>query len=183
LGKIYSDIDARLASFIERQHVFFVATAPAGSGGHVNLSPKGLDTFRILGPRSVGYLDVVGSGAETIAHLRQNGRITIMFCAFDGPPRILRLYGRGTVVERATDRHDELARNFPAHMSARAIIKVDVTRIADSCGYGVPVMDFRGARDSHFRWAEHLGPDGLEVYKKENNLVSIDGLVALSGEG
>lgn len=181
MGKVYPEIDARLTAFIEKQQVFFVASAPAGSDGYVNLSPKGLDSFRILSPHSVGYVDVVGSGAETIAHIRQNGRITIMFCAFEGPPKILRLYGNGAVVESGADGFDALAESFPDHASARAIIKVDVTRIADACGYGVPVMDFKAHRDSHFNWADHLGPEGLEAYKQENNLTSIDGIPALSG--
>ena len=183
MGKVYPEIDKRLTAFIERQQMFFVATAPLGSEGYINVSPKGLESFRILGPRSVGYVDLVGSGAETIAHLRQNGRITIMFCAFDGPPKILRLYGQGTVLERGSEGFDEIAGEFPDHASARSIITVDVTRVADACGYGVPVMDFKSHRDSHFRWAEHQGPDGLEAYKKENNLTSIDGLPALSETG
>jgi len=180
LGKVYPEIETKLADFIQRQHMFFVATAPNGSDGHVNMSPKGLESFRILGPRTVGYLDLTGSGAETIAHLRQNGRITIMFCAFDGPPKILRLYGHGTVNEPGDDGFTELAKTFPQPKSTRSIITVDVDRVADACGYGVPVMDFKSDRESHFRWADHLGPDGLKAYKEENNFESIDGLAALS---
>ena len=182
MAEFFETLSDEHRRFIERQHVFFVATAPA-DGGHINLSPKGLSSFRVLDTNRVAYLDLTGSGAETIAHLRQNGRITIMFCAFDGPPKILRLYGRGMVVERDSHGFAELARQFPDRMSARAIITVDVTRIADACGYGVPVMDFRADRDSHLNWADHLGPDGLEAYKRDNNLASIDGLPALSGGG
>ncbi len=179
MGKLYEEIDDRLRGFIEAQHVFFVATAPAGPSGHVNLSPKGLDTFRVLGPRSVAYLDYVGSGAETIAHLRENGRITIMVCAFEGPPRILRLYGRGEVVEPRDPGFAELRSLFPSEPEARGIIRVDVTRIADSCGFGVPLYTYEGARDQLLTWAGRKGEDGLAAYQAERNAASIDGLPAL----
>src|SRR5262245_32572530 len=139
MGKLYAEIDERLRAFIEAQHVFFVATAPAGAGGHVNLSPKGLDTFRILGPSQIGYLDYVGSGAETIAHLRENGRIVVMLCAFEGAPRIVRLHGRGRVLEPQDPEFAALRPRFPAETPARALICVDLERIGDSCGYGVPL--------------------------------------------
>src|SRR5262247_848157 len=137
MGKLYPEIDERLRAFIEAQHVFFVATAPSGASGHVNLSAKGLDTFRILGPSQVGYLDYVGSGAETIAHLRENGRITIMLCAFQGPPRIVRLYGRGDVLEPRDLEFAALRPSFPPEPAGRAIVRISITRIADSCGFGV----------------------------------------------
>ena len=179
MGKLYSELDERLIDFIKRQHIFFVASAPSGTDGHVNLSPKGLDSFRILNANRVAYQDIVSSGAETIAHLRQNGRMTIMFCAFEGPPKILRLYGHGEVFEPGSPNYDALADQFPKLISCRSIIQVEVTRIADSCGYGVPLFEFQKHRDSHIRWAEQLGPEGLKQYRNDNNLRSIDGLPAL----
>ena len=159
MGKLYPELDERLTKFIARQSVFFVATAPClaadGDGGHVNLSPKGYrDTFAVLGPLQVAYLDLTGSGAETIAHLRQNGQITMMFCSFDRQPKILRLYGAGRVVLPGAADWDDLAAHFPAtglggneRGSERAIIVVDLDRIADSCGYAVPVMELAEERD------------------------------------
>ena len=135
MGKVYDQIDEKLAAFIGRQHLFFVGTAPTGPDGHLNVSPKGLDTFRILGPKSVAYLDLTGSGIETVAHLRQNGRVTIMFCAFEGRPLILRLYGRGRVVEPGDPEWDGLIAEFPEYPGVRSVIVVDVERVADSCGY------------------------------------------------
>jgi len=179
LGKIHSEIDSRLARFIDNQHVFFVATAPLDPGGRINLSPKGLDTFCILGPTSVAYLDLVGSGVETVAHLRENGRIVLMFCAFEGPPNILRLYGRGEAIEPGDEEWDELVANFPPRRSARSVVRVSVDRIADSCGYGVPLYSFEGERDALDKWAEKRGDDGLRDYRNENNRESIDGLPGL----
>lgn len=181
MGKVYEAIDARLAEWIGRQHLFFVATAPCGAEGHVNLSPKGLDALRILGPREVAYLDLVGSGAETIAHLRENGRIVLMWCAFEGPPKILRLHGRGEALEPGEPGFDALAARFPAHASTRAIVRVDVTRISDSCGYGVPLFAYQGERPQLDQWAERKGPEGLRRYQLEHNLESLDGLPALRG--
>jgi hypothetical protein len=194
MGKTFSEIDDRLRGFIERQRVFFVGSAPLAGDGHVNLSPKGpIGSLRVLGPRSVAYLDVVGSGAETIAHLRENGRIVIMLCAFEGPPKILRLHGRGTVVTPDDPRFDELlercAFDAPADVpeARRAIIEVDVTRIADACGYGVPLMSYAGEREHHELWAAKKlrtrGPDALEEYKAQKNAVSIDGLPAVEATG
>jgi hypothetical protein len=191
MGKVYAELDERLRQFIERQSVFFVATAPCltsgGDGGHVNVSPKGYrDTFAILGPRQVAYLDLTGSGAETIAHVRQNGQITIMFCSFDRQAKILRLYGNGRIVLPADAEWDELAANFPAsgygssEPSRRAIIVVDLDRIADSCGYAVPVMDLVQERDVLVRHDERKTPAELAAYRAEKNAVSIDGLPALS---
>ena len=179
MGEVYDGIDDKLREFIEAQHVFFVATAPSGESGHVNLSPKGLDSFRVLGPRSVAYVDYVGSGAETIAHLRENGRITIMLCSFEGPPKILRLHGRGRVLEPPDDDFAELRPRFPADPKARSIIRVDVERISDSCGYGVPVMSYEADRTLLRQWAEKKGNEKLEAYQIEKNAESIDGLPAL----
>ena len=189
MGKLYDSIDESLAAWVRAQHLFFVATAPL-AGGHVNTSPKGLDSLRVLGPRSVSYLDFSGSGVETIAHLRENGRITLMFCAFSGPPRILRLQGRGTVVMVGQPDYERALQPFaplePAlRASARAVISVEIDRIADSCGYGVPLMSYEGDRTQIPDWTENrlrkLGPEGLLAYRRQKNLVSIDGLPGLEG--
>ena len=179
MGKTYAEIDARLRSFIARQHVFFVASAPAGPGGHVNCSPKGLDTLRILGPTRVAYLDFVGSGVETIAHVRQNGRVVVMFCAFEGPPNIVRLHGRGTIVEPSDSEFAPLLASFDAMPGVRAIVRVDLTRISDSCGYGVPLLRYEGERAQMGEWAERKGESGLEKYQREKNAISLDGLPGL----
>ena len=137
MGKLYDEITADLADWLGQQRVFFVATAPIAAGGLLNCSPKGMDTLRILGPREVAYLDLTGSGIETIAHLRENGRIVFMFCAFEGPPKIVRFYGTGEVFARGTPDYERLRMLFPDHPGARAVIRADLTRIGDSCGYAV----------------------------------------------
>jgi Pyridoxamine 5'-phosphate oxidase len=177
MGK-HDSIDSGLQSFIESQQMFFVATAPA-VGGHVNLSPKGLDTFRIIGPRTVIYLDYIGSGAETIAHLRDSGRIAIMFCAFDGPPNIVRLQGRGEALEPQDPEYSRLRGMFPDTPTARSIIKVSVDRISDSCGFGVPLYEFKRHRDQLAAWANHKGDEGLLEYQMKKNQTSVDGLPGL----
>jgi len=176
---LLAEIDATVKKFIEAQPMFFVATAPLAAEGHLNLSPKGLDAFRILGPKQVAYLDVTGSGIETVAHLKENGRIIFMFCAFQGPPKIVRLHGHGRVLEPSAPEFAAMATYFPAYPSARAIIVADITRVADSCGYGVPLMQFESARQQHFAWAGKKGAEGLKTYRKENNSRSIDGLEGL----
>jgi hypothetical protein len=176
VGKTRSMIDEVARKFIEGQRVFFVASAPLDAGGHVNLSPKGLDTFRILGPTTVAYVDFNGSGVETIAHLKENGRIVLMFCAFEGPPNIFRLYGHGRVVEPHEAEFAALAESFPNHEDARAIIVVELTRVTDSCGYGVPLFKYEGEREQLHAWARHRGPEGLKAYRQEKNQRSIDGL-------
>jgi hypothetical protein len=181
VGRTYESIDDALAGFIGRQHVFFVATAPSGPDGHVNLSPKGHDSFRVLGPNRVAYLDLTGSGVETIAHVRDNGRITVMFCAFEGPPRIVRLWGRGTVHPAGSPTFDELAARFPERPGARAVIEVAVERVGDSCGYAVPRYSYEGERSTLDEWAERRGPDGLARYWDDRNAESIDGLPGLAG--
>ena len=180
MGKVRTEIDEALAKLIQSQHVFFVATAPLSGEGNLNLSPKGLDSFRILGPRTVAYLDLIGSGVETIAHLKENGRIVMMFCAFEGPPKIVRLHGRGRVVEPHSSEFSSLVTQFPEYESMRAIIVVDVTRVSDSCGFGVPLLKFEGDRNHVFAWAQRKGPEGLRAYKQEKNLRSIDGLPGLA---
>lgn len=180
MGKIQSEIDDHLHKFIKAQAMFFVATAPLASEGHLNLSPKGLDSFRILGPKRVAYLDVTGSGVETISHLKENGRITLMFCAFQGPPKIVRLYGHGRAIEPHALEFAEFAVHFPAYESVRSIIMVEVTRVSDSCGYSVPLMKFEGVRTQHFAWAGKKSAEGLKEYRREKNRRSIDGLQGLS---
>jgi hypothetical protein len=182
VARTYDAIDDRIEAFIRQQHVFFVASAPSGPDGHVNVSPKGLDTFAVLGPRLVAYLDLVGSGAETIAHLRENGRLTLMFCSFEGPPRTLRLYGRGEVIEPGDEAFEGLRSGFPAQPATRSVVRVHLDRIADSCGYGVPLYRFEGERAQLCEWAKRKGADGLRRYQLEHNRSSLDGLPALRGE-
>jgi hypothetical protein len=179
MGKVRGEIDDALRAFIGRQHVFFIGTAPAGAGGHVNVSPKGLDTLRVLNATQVAYLDHVGSGAETIAHLKENGRIVIMFCAFDGPPNIVRLHGSGVVLEPQDAAYAELRGLFPPNPAGRAVIVVSIHRVSDSCGFGVPRYRFEGDRSQLADWADHKGADGLERYQRQKNARSIDGLPAL----
>ncbi len=180
MGKVYESIEGRIASFIEAQHMFFVATAPIAESGLVNLSPKGLDTFAILGPREVAYLDFHGSGIETVAHLRENGRIVLMFCAFEGNPNIVRLHGRGVALEPGEPGFDELRDRFPAdHRHVRSLIRVSVDRISDSCGFAVPRYRYEGDRDQLTKWAERKGEDGVREYAAEMNRKSLDGLPGL----
>jgi len=182
VGKIHAEIDERLAGWLESQHLFFVATAPLAADGHVNVSPKGdLRWFRILGPREVAYLDFVGSGAETIAHARENGRIVVMLCAFEGPPRIVRLHGRASVTLPEDPGFEELAARFdPPEHAVRSVVRIAIERIADSCGYGVPLMRFDGKRSQYDQWVDKQVRDGgLDTYVAEKNAESIDGLPAI----
>jgi hypothetical protein len=179
MGKIFEAIDAKLAEFIRAQKMFFVATAPLAAEGLVNLSPKGLDSFRILGPREVAYLDLTGSGIETVAHLRENGRIVFMFCAFEGRPRILRLHARGDAFEPGEPEFERLRPEFPEVTGVRAIVRADVRRIADSCGWGVPLYSFQAQRDQLVRYGEQLGPEKIREAQAEYNTRSIDGLPGL----
>jgi hypothetical protein len=184
MGKVYEGIDGRLREFIEAQRMFFVGTAPAGAGGHVNVSPKGMGgTFAVLDTRRVAYLDYTGSGAETIAHLRENGRITVMFCAFEGPPKIVRLHGRGEAVPVGDRRSADLLAAFPAAPDLhglRSVVVVEVLRISDSCGFGVPVMSYEGDRDLLRQSHSRRSVDDLDEYWATRNATSIDGLPALS---
>ena len=189
MGKIFDAIDEHLEGWIARQPMFFVGTAPLDADGHVNVSPKGsIDTLRVLTPTSLAYLDLVGSGAETIAHVRENGRIVIMLCAFEGPPRIVRLHGRAEVVPSSIERFGELLElcgfaEPETPESRRAIVLVEVVRVADSCGYGVPLMEYEGRRPHMDLWAAKKvrtgGPDALVDYQREKNALSIDGLPAV----
>src|SRR5947209_13025220 len=189
MGKIFDGIDAQLERWIAAQQLFFVASAPLADSGHINVSPKGPgETLRVLDPQTVAYLDLVGSGAETIAHVRENGRIVIMFCAFEGPPRIVRLHGRGEYVRSSEARYDqliaehELSAEVPVE-ARRAVVVVSLSRVSDSCGYGVQLMSFDGTRPHTRAWAEKRlrtgGPDALIAYQQEKNAHSIDGLPAV----
>jgi hypothetical protein len=177
VGKVHDCIGRELQSFLERQPMFFVATAPLGADGHVNVSPKGIEgTFVVIDPLRVAYLDLTGSGVETIAHLRENGRITLMFCAFDGPARIVRLSGRGEVVTGDAPEFAPLAARFPDLPGARSVIVVSLDRVADSCGYGVPRMELVEQRTRLTEWSVQRGSDGLAEYRAERNRHSIDRL-------
>jgi hypothetical protein len=180
MGKSYPAIEDSMKQFIEAQPVFFVSTAPLDAGGHINVSPKGLDTFRILGPRTAAYLDLTGSGIETVAHLKENGRIVLMFCAFQGPPKIVRLHGQGRVVEPHQPEFASLQGHFPGHEGARAIIVIELSRISDSCGYAVPLLKSEGDRSQLTAWARNRGPEGLKNYRQEKNRQSIDGFPGLT---
>ncbi|WP_438872617.1 pyridoxamine 5'-phosphate oxidase family protein [Paractinoplanes pyxinae] len=177
--KVHERIDGRLREFIEAQPMFFVATAPNGPGGHVNVSPKGMaGTFAVLGELRVAYLDYHGSGAETTAHLDENGRITLMFCAFQGPPNIVRLHGHGRTVPVTAPEFAELLPLFetpPDTHGVRSVIDVTVERVSDSCGYAVPLMTYDGDRDLLVRSHERRSDDDLAEYRRKKNAVSIDG--------
>jgi hypothetical protein len=184
MSKVLSAIDERLARFLLAQPVFFVGTAPLSGDGRINVSPKGMaGTFAVLGPLRVAYLDYTGSGAETIAHVGENGRIVLMFCAFDGPPNIVRLHGRGRVVRPDDDDFPRLRAEFAKdrQLGQRSIVVVDVERVSDSCGYAVPLMDLRADRDLLDRHAERRDEEYFETYWRERNAVSIDGIHALDG--
>jgi hypothetical protein len=176
MGKVYKNISSELGRWIRNQHVFFVATAPLTPDGHINCSPKGGDSFRIIDSLSVVYQDFTGSGVETIAHIKENKRMVIMFCAFKGPPKIVRLHGQGEAILPGHPEFQTLANLFSEDPGMRAIIRLRVSRISDSCGYGVPFFDFRGERESLEKWASSKGPVALEAYRKENNECSIDDL-------
>ena len=183
MGRTYDGIDPRLTAWLLRQPMFFVATAPLAADGHVNLSPKGLaGTFAVLDEHRVAYVDLTGSGIETIAHLRENGRIVFMFCAFAGPPRIVRLHGRGQVHLPGTDGFDGLASLFPSLPGVRAVIEVEVTRVADSCGYAVPEMDYvRDRTRLTYSLGARESEDTLAKYQRDKNAASLDGLPGLPG--
>lgn len=176
MAKPHPEISAEMADFIRQQPLFFVASAPLSGDGHVNLSPKGHDTLRVLGPHRVAYLDLTGSGNETAAHLTENGRITIMFSAFSGPPQILRLFGQGRVVLPQDADWAELAGHFEVLPGTRQIIVVEVTRVQTSCGFAVPKMEVVVERDALLKWAEKKGPEALAEYRRQKNRVSLDGL-------
>jgi hypothetical protein len=188
VAKVFEQIDEKLRAFIEAQPVFFVATAPSGPDGHVNVSPKGgAGMFHVTGPHGFAYADMLGSGVETAAHLRENGRICLMFAAFEGPPKIVRLHGRGRVVQQADADFARLLASFDLGLdqrqAVRAVVAVEITRISDSCGFAVPQMRFEGERDQLLRFAGNRlrkdGADAVRRYTTENNAESIDGLVGI----
>jgi hypothetical protein len=179
MGKVYSSIDEKLKNWLAAQRMFFVATAPLAPDGHINCSPKDGDSFRILDQRTVAYLDLTGSGVETIAHLKENQRIVLMFCAVDGPPKIVRLHGRGEPIESGHTDFATFRRIFPDVPGIRAFIRVRLTRISDSCGFGVPLYEFRGHRSQLKEWSKHKGEAALAEYRTEKNSRSIDGLIGV----
>jgi len=177
MGKTYESIEPEQQSFIEQQPMYFVASAPLTAAGHVNLSPKGLDTLRVIDPNTVMYLDLTGSGNETAAHVTENGRLTLMFCAFDGNPKILRLYCRGRVLTRTSpDWHDALSR-FPSPPGIRQVIVGRVESVQTSCGFGVPRLSLVAERDQLPRWAESKGEAEMVEYRRSKNAISLDGLL------
>lgn len=176
MGKFHNAIKEAHKEFIEKQHIFFVSTAPLSGDGRVNLSPKGLDCFRVLSDNKVGYMDLISSGNETSAHTLENGRITFMLTSFEGAPNILRLYGKGFAVLPGSQAWDEYSPHFTIYPSTRQLIIADIDLIQTSCGFGVPLFNYVGERDIHFEWAEKKGKDGLYDYVQQNNLKSLDGL-------
>lgn len=176
MAKFANEIDDKIREFIERQKMFFTASAPLSGEGRVNLSPKGIDTFRVLDERTVCYLDFTGSGNETAAHVEENGRLTLMFCSFAGAPLILRLYGRGEIVHRDSDKWSELLKLFEEFPGVRQIVLLHVESLQTSCGYAVPLYVFKKDRDQLIKWAENKGDEKLEEYRRDKNQMSIDGL-------
>ncbi|HEV7621845.1 MAG TPA: pyridoxamine 5'-phosphate oxidase family protein [Flavisolibacter sp.] len=176
MGKFSGSIQNVHKEFIKEQHIFFVATAPLSADGRVNLSPKGLDCFRVFDDNKVAYMDLISSGNETSAHTLENGRVTFMFCSFAEKPNILRLYGKGFAVLPGSDSWDLYAREFTIYPSTRQIIVADIDLVQTSCGFGVPLFEYNGDRNIHFEWAQKKGTDGLVEYIKEKNLKSLDSL-------
>ena len=176
MGKFSEAIQPAHREFIQKQHLFFVGTAPLSTDGHINISPKGMDTFRLLSDNKVAYLDFIGSGNETSAHTLENGRITFMFCSFQGPPNILRLYGKGYTVLPGTAECEQYTPLFPHFPNVRQIIVADIHLVQTSCGYGIPLYDYVGEREIMAVWAEKKGEEGLQEYIQEKNLSSLDGL-------
>lgn len=179
MGKEYQVIDEGIQRWLERQKLFFVSTAPRADDGLINCSPKGMDALRVLDHRTLVYADIGGSGIETVAHIRENGRIVIMLCAFEGPPKIFRFYGKGTAIEPGDANFDALSEQFPHMPAIRNFVRIDVDVIRDSCGYGVPLYEFKSERDSMRNWVEAKTEDELVEYRRDNNLESLDGLPGL----
>jgi hypothetical protein len=177
MGKLFSAILPEHEEFIRKQRIFFVGSAPLHAEGHINISPKGHDVFRIISPTEVAYLDLTGSGNETSAHMEDNGRITLMFIAFEGAPMILRLYGTGHVIIPGMSEWDELAKNFDLLPGARQIIFAKINEVKTSCGYSVPFFSYSGDRDTLQKWAINKGEQGLIAYRQEKNYTSMDGIV------
>ncbi|MEC4806351.1 MAG: pyridoxamine 5'-phosphate oxidase family protein [Jaaginema sp. PMC 1079.18] len=174
MAKFYDQLTPELTAFIQQQHLFFTATAPVS--GRINLSPKGLDTWRCLNPQTVAYLDLTGSGNETAAHLRENGRMTLMFCSFTEKPLILRLYGRGYTVQSSQPQWEELLTHFEAIPGMRQIVVLEIESVQTSCGFGVPLYDYQSKRETLLDFATQQGEEGIKAYQKRKNQSSIDGL-------
>jgi len=174
MAKQFTALDDTHRAFIERQKIFFVASA--APAGRVNLSPKGMDSLRVFSPNRVAYLDLTGSGNETSAHVEACGRLTMMFCAFDGAPMIMRLYGRGSILRGGTTEYEALLPHFVEIFGARQIVQLDIETVQTSCGYAVPLFEHREDRPNLVRWAENKGVEGLKAYREEKNVRSIDGL-------
>jgi len=180
MGHTGTKIDDHLHAWLSQQRLFFVATAPLAADGLINVSPKGLDTFRVLDPQTVAYLDLTGSGIETVAHVKENGRIVLMFCALEGSPKIVRLYGSGEVIEPQQPEFQQLLGLFPEQPGTRSIVRVALTRVADSCGFGVPLFSFAGERTTLGDWAKKIGPEEVAAYQQKKNTQSLDGLPGLA---
>lgn len=182
MGKVFERIDDEVAEFIQSQQMFFVATAPLSADGIVNVSPKGLESFAILDDRTVVYADLIGSGIETVAHLKENGRIVVMFCAFEGEPKIVRLHGRGEVITPHHPAFESMQEHFPDYAALRAFIRITCERISDSCGWGVPLYEFQGQRNQYLDFTNKAGVEGVREYQAKNNRESIDGLPGIEPE-
>ncbi|MBL8153428.1 MAG: pyridoxamine 5'-phosphate oxidase family protein [Anaerolineae bacterium] len=176
MGKVFDHITDDVQRFIRKQHLFFVATAPLAEDGHINLSPKGMDSFRLLGGNRVAYLDLTGSGNETSAHIAENGRITFMFCAFEGSPNIVRLYGTGRTILPDDPEWAALIGQFPDYLGIRQIITAEIQRVSTSCGYAIPFFDYQGERETLTKYWEAKGETAVPDYQRQNNTTSIDGL-------
>ncbi|MEY2196372.1 pyridoxamine 5'-phosphate oxidase family protein [Neobacillus sp. BF23-41] len=182
MGTVYSSILPNHVEFIRKQRIFFVGTAPLLEDGHVNISPKGHDVMQIFSPTEVAYLDLTGSGNETSAHLKDNGRITFMFIAFEGPPMILRLYGKGKVILPGTPEWDDMSKHFDILPGTRQIIHVEIETVKTSCGFSVPFYSYNGERDTLQQWAANKSEEDLEEYRKKKNSISMDGIVTPIGD-
>lgn len=179
MAKVFERIDDALRAWIDKQHMFFVSTAPLSEEGMVNCSPKGYDCFRILSEREVAYLDLTGSGIETVAHLQENGRIAFLFCSFDQTPRIVRLHGKGFVHEHGTPEFETLLQHFEPRAGMRSIIRAKLTRISDSCGYGVPRYQYLGDRETLIEYWDKKGESENETYRRTRNAQSLEGLAGV----
>lgn len=179
MGKVFDQITTEIQEWIKKQRMFFVSTAPLSKDGHINSSPKGLDSFLILDQNSVAYLDLTGSGAETIAHLKENGRIVVMFCEFEGAPNIVRLYGKGIVHQIGSESFESWKNQFPESPSARSVIEIKVSRVSSSCGFGVPKYEYQEQRETLNKWGTKRNSSELREYHKQKNAKSIDGLNAM----
>lgn len=176
MAKFYEQIDDKIREFIAAQKMFFTASAPLSGEGRINLSPKGIDTFRVLDEKTVCYLDLTGSGNETSAHVKENGRLTIMFCSFAGAPLILRLYGQGEIIRQNSEKWHDLSKNFDEFPGARQIIVLNIESVQTSCGFGIPLYEYKEDRTMLLDWAKNKGDEGVENYRREKNQTSIDGL-------